>query len=56
MHDSRTDDYVALVEELLKESKALHDRVEESIRKSEDQLRAAKATLNELREKLRHIA
>lgn len=56
MRDSKTDDYLSSVEAVLKESQALRDRLEQSIRTSEDRLRAAKATLNELREKLRRIA
>ena len=56
MQDQKVKDCLAYIEALLKESQAVHDRVAENIRISEEALRDAKATINMLREELRRIA
>ena len=56
MRDENRAAYLASVEAILKEAQAVHDRADEYIRRSEGTLRAAKATLTTLREKLRRIA
>lgn len=56
MRDDHRAEYLASVEAVLKEAQAIHDRADEYIRRSEETLRVAKATLTNLREKLRRIA
>lgn len=56
MREKKRADYLGSIEAILKEAQAVHDRADEYIRRSEDTLRAAKATLNTLRENLRGIA
>jgi|SwirhisoilCB1_FD_contig_31_7987007_length_364_multi_3_in_0_out_0_1 hypothetical protein len=56
MRDDNRAEYLASLEAIVKEAQAVHDRAEEYIRKSEDTLRTAKATLTTLREKVRRIA
>jgi serine/threonine protein kinase HipA of HipAB toxin-antitoxin module len=56
MRDEHRVDHLASIEAILREAQSVHDRAEEYIRKSEETLRAAKATLTTLREKLRRIA
>jgi hypothetical protein len=56
MRDDNRAEYLASIEVVLKEAQAVHDRADEYIRSSEETLRAAKATLTTLREKLRRIA
>ena len=51
MPDS-TDDYLAVLQALLKESEAARQRAEETIRRSEETLRLAKAVLEMLPDKL----
>jgi hypothetical protein len=56
MRDDIRGEYLVSVEAILKEAQAVHDRADEYIRRREETLRAAKATLTTLREKLRRIA
>ena len=56
MGDTTHDPYIESIELTLKHAQDLHDRADEAIRKSEETLRAAKAILHELRDKLPRIA
>jgi hypothetical protein len=56
MRDENRDEYLAAVQAILKEAQTVDARAGEYIRRSEETLRTAKATLTTLREKMRRIA